>query len=248
MKAIKKIQKDLLNVKIYQTRAEMGKAAADDAEKIIKSLLEAKESINVVFAAAPSQNELLAELCAKDIDWSRINAFHMDEYIGLPNGAQQSFGVFLKEHIFGKVGFKNVYYISDYGEKYEELIRNNHIDLVCLGIGENGHIAFNDPGEANFCDKRLVKVVNLDEICRNQQVNDGCFEKIDDVPKQALTLTVPALFGADYLVCVVPAKTKRWAVERTVSGDISEMCPATVMRRHKNAVMYCDSDSGADLI
>ncbi len=248
MSLLKELKKDNLSVKIYETRAAMGSAAADEASRVINELLLKKDCLNIVFAAAPSQNELLAELSKKDIDWSRINAFHMDEYIGLLKGAKQSFGMFLKEHIFDKVPFKNVYYIADYMEDYEKLISENHIDLVLMGIGENGHIAFNDPWEADFNDSKLIKRVKLDEVCRQQQVNDGCFPNIDAVPKEAYTVTIPAMVSADYLVCVVPASTKREAVKRTVNDDISEECPATIMRRHKNALMYCDKDSGADLL
>lgn len=248
MSLLKEFKKDKLAVEVYSTRAEMGQAAADDAAKIINKLLEEKETLNIVFAAAPSQNELLEGLCKADIDWTRINAYHMDEYIGLPKGAPQSFGTFLKEHIFAKCPFKNVYYIAEYMEEYEKMIGENHIDMVCMGIGENGHIAFNDPGEADFNDPRLIKKVELDDVCRQQQVNDGCFPTFDDVPKTAFSLTVPALFGADYLVCVVPAATKREAVKRTINDEINEMCPATILRKHDNAVLYCDSDSGADLL
>ncbi len=247
-KILKKLQKDRLSVEIYGSRAEMGRAAASYAERLILRLLEKKESINVVFAAAPSQNEFLAELCEKDIDWSRLNAFHMDEYLGLAPDAEQSFRVFLKKHIFDRVPFGNIYYISEYGPAYAELIEKNHMDIVFMGIGENGHIAFNDPAVADFCDKELVKVVTLDGRCRQQQVNDGCFASLDDVPKQALTLTVPALFGADHLVCVVPAKTKCAAVKRTLTGEIGEDCPATVMRRHASAILFCDSDSAVDFL
>ncbi len=245
---MKRFKKDLLNIEVFKTRAEMGRAAADDAAEAIAELLSKKEELNIVFAAAPSQNELLSELCKKELPWHRINAFHMDEYIGLPKGAPQSFGMFLKEHIFGKLPFKRVYYIADYMSEYERLISENHIDIVFMGIGENGHIAFNDPHVADFNDERLLKEVTLDEVCRNQQVNDGCFPTLDDVPKSAYTLTVPALFGADKLVCVVPGPTKRVAVTRTVNGEISEACPATVLRRHSDATLYCDEESGADII
>ncbi len=248
MGLIKKFKKDLMNVEIFDTRAEMGAKAASDAEFIINSLLQEKESLNIVFAAAPSQNEVLEELCKKNIDWTRINAFHMDEYIGLPIGAPQCFGEFLKRHIFERKPFKNVYYISEYTDKYESLILKNHIDIVFMGIGENGHIAFNDPHVADFNDPKPIKEVELDEICRQQQVNDGCFESLDAVPKSAYTLTIPTLFGADHLICAVPASTKRDAVRRTVLGEISEECPATVLRKHKNATLYCDIDSGKDII
>lgn len=248
MSMVKSFSKDRLKVKIYDTRDEMGKAAADDTAECIIKLLEKKDKINMVFAAAPSQNELLMYLSQKDLPWERITAFHMDEYAGLDKTHPQSFGRYLYDHIFGKVNFADVKYISDYGEKYAELLESNHIDIICMGIGENGHIAFNDPGVADFNDTKLIKKAALDDVCRMQQVHDGCFPAFEDVPEYALTLTVPAMFGADHLFCVVPAKTKAQAVYRTVNDEISESCPATVMRRHGSAVMYCDRDSGEKIL
>ena len=130
-------------------------------------------------------------------------------------------------------------------ERYAKILADNPTDIVVMGIGENGHIAFNDPPVADFNDKKAVKPVQLDEICRNQQVNDGCFAKIEDVPKTAITLTVPTLFKGDHLFCIVPAKTKANAVRATVCDEINEKCPATVLRLHKNAKLYLDMDSSA---
>ncbi len=245
---LKEIKKDNLKVKVFANRTQMGKCAAEEAAICIKQLLESKETINMVFAAAPSQNDMLESLCKKDIPWERINAFHMDEYVGLTKEHPQSFGKYLYDHIFGKVSFKSVKYISDYGEAYAELLEKEHIDIICLGIGENGHIAFNDPGVADFNDTKRIKKVKLDDVCRMQQVHDGCFPAFDDVPEYALTLTVPQMFSADFLFCVVPAKTKAEAVWRTVNEEISENCPATIMRRHGGAIMYCDSDSGEKIL
>ncbi|MBQ6937429.1 MAG: glucosamine-6-phosphate deaminase [Clostridia bacterium] len=250
------IQKDKLKVMIFDTREEMGNKAGSDAAQCIRKLLSEKEEVNMIFAAAPSQNETLAALInAEGIEWNRINAFHMDEYIGLVPNAPQGFGNFLKSAIFSKLPFKSVNYIYAEGEsaeetcaRYTKLIKENPIDIVCLGIGENGHIAFNDPWVADFNDKEVIKRVELDEVCRQQQVNDGCFAKIEDVPKYALTLTVPTLFNADYLFCTVPAPTKAEAVYRTINDSISEDLPATIMRKHDNAIMYCDKDSGAKLL
>ena len=250
---MKTLKKDLLTVNVYKTRDEMGKSAANDIKACILSLLKTKETINMIFAAAPSQNEVLYALATdKEIPWNRINAFHMDEYIGLSADAPQGFGNFLKEHIFGLADFKSVSYIditaSDAEKeckRYAELLAKYPTDIVVMGIGENGHIAFNDPSVADFNDKKAVKPVELDEICRNQQVNDGCFAKIDDVPKTAITLTVPTLFDGDHLFCIVPAKTKAKAVKATLCDDINEKCPATVLRRHKSAILYLDGDSSS---
>ena len=246
-------KKDLLTVNAYETRAEMGTSAAADIKAKILALLQTKETINMIFAAAPSQNEVLASLALdREIPWNRVNAFHMDEYIGLSADAPHGFGNFLKEHIFGLASFKSVNYIDISAkdpdkecERYAALLAEYPTDIVVMGIGENGHIAFNDPPVADFADTKAVKPVLLDEICRNQQVNDGCFAMIDDVPKYAITLTVPTLFAGDYLFCIVPAATKANAVKATLCGEIGEACPATILRRHKNAILYLDGDSSA---
>jgi len=251
MGAIKTATADKLRVEVYATREEMGRAASERAAALLRKLLAEKDEVNVIFAAAPSQNEVLAGLCAAEgIDWKRVNAFHMDEYIGLPADAPQAFGNFLEEHIFGKVPFKKVYRLDGNREAGEEcrrygaLLEAYPVDLVCLGIGENGHVAFNDPGVAKFDDSVLVKVAKLDEVCREQQVHDGCFGSLCEVPTHALTLTVPALMKGKYLVCTVPAATKKDAVTKTVHGEITELVPATAMRLHEDAVLYADAASG----
>ena len=246
---------DQLQVNIYDTRAAMGAAAALDIKNKFCELLATKPQINVIFAAAPSQNEVLASLVAdKDIDWSRINAYHMDEYIGLAADAPQGFGNFLRAHIFDQVPFASVNLIDITAKdadleaaRYGALLDQNLADVVVMGIGENGHIAFNDPPVADFHDTKTVKAVKLDEICRNQQVNDGCFASIDQVPTHALTVTVPALARAPYLFCIVPAPSKAWAVKETLTGSIDEHCPASVLRTHDHAVLYLDRDSAAQL-
>ena len=250
---MKTFKKDLLSVNIYESRNAMGEAAAADIKAKILSLLEHKESIRMIFAAAPSQNEVLAALAHdKEIPWERVHAFHMDEYIGLSSDAPQGFGNFLKAHIFGIAPFASVSYIDISATdadtecaRYASLLGEAPIDIVVMGIGENGHIAFNDPPVADFRDSKAVKPVALDEICRKQQVNDGCFAAIDDVPKTAITLTVPTLFAGDALFCIVPAKTKANAVRDTLTGKIGEWCPATVLRRHAHATLYLDGDSSA---
>ncbi len=253
---LKELKKDNLKVMVFETRAEMGKKAGIDAAECIRKLLLEKEEVNIIFAAAPSQNETLATLvAAEDIAWNRVNAFHMDEYIGLSKDAPQGFGNFLKDRIFSKLPFKSVHYIYAEDEtpeetclRYTKLIKENPIDIVCLGIGENGHIAFNDPPVADFNDKKIIKKVALDAVCRRQQVNDGCFARLADVPEFALTLTITTLMYADYLFCTVPAATKAEAVYKTVNSEINEAVPATIMRRHKHAALYCDKDSGAKLL
>ncbi len=256
MPLIKQFKCDGLKVKIFTSREELGQSAAKDAAAGIRQLLSEQEEVNMIFAAAPSQNETLKYLLFEEsIPWHRINAFHMDEYVGLPEGAPQSFGTYLRKHIFSKAPFRSVNYINGNAEdiqkeceRYAKLLDEYPADIVMLGIGENGHIAFNDPGVADFRDPVLVKRVPLDEVCRMQQVHDGCFPAIDDVPRYALTLTIPALTRAGAMFCSVPASSKAEAVFRTVTGPISEECPATILRTHPHAVLYCDPDSGEKLL
>lgn len=250
---MKAFEKDKLKVEIYDTRAEMGNAAARDIKAKIAQLLAEKREINMIFAAAPSQNEVLAALADDgQIEWNRVNAYHMDEYIGLSADAPQGFGNFLKAHIFGRAPFKSVHYIDctasdpeNEAARYEKLLGDNPPDIVVMGIGENGHIAFNDPPVADFKDARGAKVVKLDEVCRNQQVHDGCFARLEEVPKYAITLTVPTLVSAPWLFCIVPAKAKANAVKECLTGEIGEHCPASILRLQENAVLYLDKDSAS---
>ena len=249
-------KQDQLEIKKYTTRQEMGAGAAADVERVIAQIIQEKGHINMIFAAAPSQNEMLQNLLHSErIDWSKVNAMHMDEYVGLPEGNPQSFGAYLNDHIFRHKQFKSVHYIHGAAPdaaaecaRYTQILQQHPVDVVCLGIGENGHIAFNDPWVAEFQDQEAVKVVQLDEICRNQQVNDGCFPSIDDVPTHAITLTIPSLMAAKHMFCVVPAATKAEAVKNTVHGPITEDCPASILRTHSSAVLYCDADSGRYLV
>ena len=241
-----------LPVRIYHTRRNMGEAAAADVAACIRELLAVKQEIYMIFAAAPSQNEFLAALAvAPGIEWGRIHALHMDEYVGLPADAPQGFGNFLRAAIFDKVSFASVDYIgteSDPEEtcrRYAALLQGIQVDIVCMGIGENGHIAFNDPPVADFNDPLTIKKVALDETCRLQQVHDGCFARIEEVPRYAVTLTVPTMFRARYIFCIVPAPTKANAVRAAVCGPITEQCPAPILRTHEHAILYTDSDSAA---
>lgn len=243
-------QVDSLQVEVFPSREALGAAAAGHAAERIRELLGRQERVRMIFAAAPSQNEFLASLIqAEGIDWSRITAFHMDDYLGLPEEAPQRFGRFLKEKLFDRVHPGEVRYIRTDGgveaecERYEQLLREAPIDIVCLGIGENGHIAFNDPPVADFQDPVWVKAVVLDDACRRQQVNDGCFPDFGSVPEQALTLTIPALLSGARLYCMVPGPTKREAVTRTLAGPITTACPASVLRTHPHCTLYVDQDS-----
>lgn len=250
---MKELLVDKLSVTIYPTRQQMGQAAANDAGACIRQLLTEQDEVNIIFAAAASQNEFLDALVAEpDIDWSRINAFHMDEYTGLPRFHPQRFGNFLYGKIFGKVPFKQVFYLNETGQddpeecaRYSALLEEHKTDITCMGIGENTHLAFNDPHVADFNDPHLVKIIDLDEPCKQQQVHDGCFPSVSEVPPLAYTLTIPALLRARYIFCMVPGSNKALAIKHTVTADITETYPSTSLRTHPNAKLYVDVDSAA---
>lgn len=248
-----------LKVRRFPDRAAMGAAAAAEVGAAMRALQETvlprdrRRRIRMVFAAAPSQAEMLDALVAEPgIDWSRVEAFHMDEYLDLPDGHPARFGVWLDRHLFDRLPFGAVHRIEP-GEAAGQTARDYAarlaaapIDIVCLGIGVNGHLAFNDPPVADFRDPLDVKIVELDEVCRRQQVDDGCFPDFDSVPAYALTLTIPRLLRADRMVCVVPGRAKRDAVRATLHGPLGEACPATALRGHPAATLYLDPESDPD--
>ena len=250
---IKELKADDLAVEVYQDRAKMGEAAASAVGKQIVKLLSQQEYVNVVFASAPSQNEFLAALIKQTgINWRRVNAFHVDEYIGLPENAPEKFGSFLNQKIFKYLPFHALNYINgnapdSFAEcgRYAESLQEYPPDIVCLGIGENGHLAFNDPHVADLNDPVRVKIVDLDFECRRQQVTDGTFDNLNSVPKLAITLTIPALMAGKYVYGIVPGKNKAVAVYNSLYKKISEQCPASVLRTHPDAVLFLDEDSGA---
>jgi glucosamine-6-phosphate deaminase len=233
----------------------MGKAAADHVATIIRNLHSRQKHVNMIFAAAPSQNEFLAHLTSmKGLDWSGVIGFQMDEYIGLPGESDQLFSKYLMDHLFSKVQMKEVHILDAVAKnpikecaRYAELLKSHPIDIVCLGIGENGHIAFNDPPVADFDDPFPVKVVELDEPCRQQQVNDGCFASFPEVPTEAITLTVPQLMSARYLSIVVPSERKAIAVHNALIGPVTTKVPASILRQHAQAMMFIDELAAAQL-
>ena len=247
---MKELTKDKLKVKIFDTRSEMGFSAAIMVSEKIQKLLIDKEYVNIIFASAPSQNEFLAAMLEMDVDWNKVNAFHMDEYIGLDKNSPQGFGNFLKDRLFEKVPLKEAHYLNGNADdpeeeckRYAQLLEKYPTDIVCLGIGENTHLAFNDPHDALFNDPKIVKVVELDEKCRLQQINDGCFAAIEEVPTHALTITIPALFKSTYAFAVVPGELKASAIYHTLNSDIEEKYPSTILRKHPNAVLFIDTNS-----
>lgn len=255
MAEIISFKKDELTVRVFDNRANMGVEAAKEASGWINEVIKEKGEANIIFAAAPSQNDFLSSLIKEDVDWTKVNAFHMDEYIGLAEDAPQGFANFLRRAIFDLVPFKAVYCIDGQNpdpeaecKRYEQLLIERPADIIFMGIGENGHIAFNDPGVAKFDDPENVKIARLDEVCRNQQVNDGCFASIDLVPTHAYTLTVPVMMRVPRMMLVVPTALKAKAIRDTVLGPVDEMVPASIVRTHKGgATLYTDA-AGAALI
>jgi len=240
-----------LKVQVFPDRREMGIAAGQTVAEKMKTLLKETEQLFMVFASAPSQNEFLDTLSRiPGIDWGKVTAFHLDEYVGLPDTAPQNFGFFLRKRLFEKVHPGQVHYLNGMAEdpwaecdRYGALFRNRTLDIACIGIGENGHLAFNDPPVADFNDARPVKIVDLDLVSRQQQLNDGCFEDLESVPKRAITLTIPTIFRARFIYCMVPAPTKAEAVKKTLKDPISTACPATILRKHENTILFLDQDS-----
>ena len=242
---------DSLQVKLASNRQELGQLAAQAAADRIRALSGERDFVNIIFASAPSQDEFLEALSLEvGIDWSRVRAFHMDEYIGLPADAPQNFGFYLRQRLFDRVAINEVYYLDGNAPdpdqeclRYSALLDQYPTDIVCLGIGENCHIAFNDPHVADFADPEHVKLVELDLTSREQQVHDGCFAALDEVPTHAMTLTIPALVNAPYLYCMVPASHKAQAVNHTLTDPISEHYPATILRTHPDTTLFIDPDS-----
>ncbi len=237
-------------IAISETRDAMGRAAASDVAAALRERLARQGRVRMVFAAAPSQAEMLDALAGeRDIDWRRVTAFHMDEYLGLAAQAPERFGAWLTRHFFSRVPLAAVHLIGQEPDpdreatRYAALLSEAPIDLVCLGIGVNGHLAFNDPPVADLRDPKQVKIVELDAICRQQQVDDKCFATLGDVPTHAITLTIPRLLDASQLFCVVPGAAKRAAVEQSLYGPIGEACPASALRTHPRCTLYLDRDS-----
>ncbi len=244
-----------MEVKIFDDKDTLGKAAAAKGATYIRKAIAKNGHANVIIATGASQFEMLSALSKEqDIDWSKVNFFHLDEYIGLPEDHPAGFRKYLRERFINKLPVKPASFHPVNGSDPDpekvcaELgkeIANYPIDVAFVGIGENGHIAFNDPPVADFNDPKAVKIVKLDEICRMQQVHDGCFKTIDDVPTHALSLTVPTLCAPPYRFCVVPAATKANAVKHMLEDEIDEHCPCTVLRRTPGSFLYLDPDSSA---
>lgn len=245
-------RKDNLNVRVFKDEARMGLAAAGFAAGRLRKVIADRGSACLILATGTSQYSFLEALREEALDWGRITVFHLDEYTGLPETHPASFRRYLRERILDEVRPGRVFLIDgsapDIGaeaRRYEKLLRENPVDIACIGIGENGHIAFNDPPVADFNDPALVKEVELDHACRMQQLGEGWFPTLDDVPGKALTLTIPAIMSSRVISCVVPGRRKAEAVNNTLYGEINESCPASILRRHGDATLFLDSGSFA---
>ena len=251
---IRELSSDSLRAAVFANRQDMGKAAALHVIDYLVNLQKERDEIRVVVGSAPSQDEFYAHLStlpeSEVIDWSKLVVFHMDEYVGLSADHPASFRAYQHQHFVSKVPLKTFHEIQGEASDSEaecrrlcDLLSEAPIDLVCCGIGENGHLAFNDPPVADFQDPVEAKVVELDDVCRQQQVNDGCFPSINAVPTHAITLTLKVFANATMLSCVVPASSKAVAVAATLNGPISTSCPATLLRQHPNARLFLEPDS-----
>ncbi|MHB8519833.1 MAG: glucosamine-6-phosphate deaminase [Limisphaerales bacterium] len=244
---------DSLRVRVYANPQHLAQDVAREVQQALRDTLLAQDGAAVILATGNSQIQFLEQLIQLgEVDWSRITLFHMDEYLGLAAGHSASFRRYLRERVERRVKPRAFHYLEGDAlqpikecERYTQLLRAQPIDLCCLGIGENGHLAFNDPPVADFQDDRAVKIVKLDEACRQQQVGEGHFPNVDSVPQYALTLTIPALCAARKMMCICPERRKAAAAKAALEGPISPRCPASVLRQQANATLLLDADSAS---
>jgi len=244
---------DSLEVRVFATQAEMAQAVARESQRVLQEAITRVGGVAVIFAAANSQIQTLSALVAPGgVDWSKVTMFHMDEYLGLDAGHSASFRRFLRERVEQRVRPKVFHWIEGEAmqplaecERYSRLLAAQPIDLCLLGIGENGHLAFNDPPVAEFADRNAVKLVKLDEACRQQQVGEGHFPNLAAVPQYAFTLTIPALCAARRMLCIVPERRKAQAVRDALRGPVSPACPASWLRRQAHCTLFLDGESAS---
>ncbi len=255
-KPIYEITIEQLPVSVFQTNEELGQAAAAEASQVIRQAIEARGEANVILATGNSQLTFLRTLREdKSVEWQKVNVFHMDEYIGIDPNHPASFPLFLQNHFLAFVHVKQFYPISGQAQNieatiatYTQLLREHPADLCACGYGENGHLAFNDPPFADFNDPVWAKVVRLAEASRKQQVGEGHFKSLAEVPTHAITLTIPALLAAKRVLCIVPEARKAEAVYTALKMPISENCPGSILRQTPHARLLLDKDSAAKIL
>jgi glucosamine-6-phosphate deaminase len=238
-----------LTVRSYKGPSELGKAAGQHAAEVLTVSLAKNDTVRLMLAAAPSQEATLTTLISiPGIDWTRVECFHMDDYLGLAAAAPQGFANWLERVVFDSINVKEFRRIDPSNEPHEEALRYEHVmgcdpfDLVLCGLGVNGHLAFNDP-LADFDDPQGARLIELDSVSRQQQVDEGHFTSIDDVPIQAITVTIPRLLNSACVIASVPGSAKRMAVAKTLDMPISGLHPGTALRTHANAHLYLDKES-----
>ncbi len=241
-----------MDIHLYPDKKSLSEAAAQYVGRNINQAIEQRGEANIVVGAGASQDDFLASLRGlKHVDWTKVSIFHLDEYLGIPANHPASFRRYLSERLFDHLPFAGVYLLAGDANdprqecaRYADLLSRRTIDVACIGIGENGHLAFNDP-PADFETQALVHIVTLDKTCRQQQVNEGHFPSLEDVPPQALTMTIPAILSAKAISCVTPEERKAPAVRCALEGPISPHCPASILRRHPNCRLYLDRGSAS---
>jgi len=245
-------QIEALPVAVYASNEAMGQAAAQAAADILHQAIADRGEANIIIATGNSQLTFLQALREMDVAWDRVTVFHMDEYVALPPGHPASFPTFLHRHFLDYIQVKRFYPVRARSGRLEQdcadyaaLLRQHPADFCALGYGENGHLAFNDPPFAEFNDPIWVKVVRLAEASRRQQVGEGHFSGLDEVPTHAVTLTIPALLAARHVLAIVPEARKADAVQRALLGPIDESCPGSILRRTPQAHLFLDVDSAA---
>jgi glucosamine-6-phosphate deaminase len=252
---VKHFEVGTMKLEIHANRKAAGEAAARSAAQTLKQLDRTRSAIGVIFATGASQLETLHALTSMtDLPWKKVHGFHLDEYIGIDENHPASFRRYLRENLTERVPMGEFLEI-DGSSSDSDRVRRNYVQelraadpqLCLLGIGENGHLAFNDPPEANFEDPDAMKVVTLDAACRQQQLAEGWFERLEDVPERALTLTIPTLLKVPKLILSVPGRRKAQSVRRTLEEEISTACPATILRAHPDVTIYLDEESASEL-
>ena len=239
-----------MEIKIFESKDEMGMAAAQQGATFINNAIIKKGFANIIVATGASQFETLKYLIEAKIDWQKVRAFHLDEYIGLPITHPASFRKYLKERFVSKVPLMEFNYIDGEADIVQECARLNGaiskfpIDVAFVGIGENGHLAFNDP-PADFDVEDPYIEVDLDEKCRLQQLGEGWFNNFGEIPERAISMSVRQILKSEYIICSVPDERKAEAVQKVVLGDVTPAVPASVLKDHSNTFLYLDKFSGA---